>query len=106
MLYKKISELANCGTETIVLDLCCGTGTIGLCLARPVRHVHGIELSEDAVKDARFNAELNAIQNIDFHCGRAEKLVYNVLKKAIPKGQNADIVAILDPPRSGLRKYN
>ena len=62
VLYRTIQEF--CGPldqeSTTVLDLCCGTGTIGLSLASQVRRVVGIELNEDAVKDAIVNAKLNS----------------------------------------------
>lgn len=94
-------ELAACKPNTTVLDICCGTGTIGLCMARSVRRVIGLELNEDAIKDARFNAELNQITNIEFHCGRAEQLISQILNKL--GSEDGDVVAILDPPRNGLR---
>lgn len=45
--------------EVILFDVCCGTGTIGLTLASKVKRVVGIEMNEQAVKDAKRNAELN-----------------------------------------------
>ncbi|KAH9418179.1 tRNA methyltransferase 2 [Dermatophagoides pteronyssinus] len=102
LLYGKIVELADCGPETIVLDICCGTGTIGLCMAKRVKKVLGFELNEDAIEDARFNAKHNDIENVEFHCGRAEKLVGPVLDRISQKERDADFVAILDPPRNGL----
>ena len=66
VLYRTIQDF--CGAldqaSTTVLDLCCGTGTIGLSLASQVRHVVGIELNEDAVKDAIVNARLNSTSDL------------------------------------------
>ncbi|XP_046908357.1 tRNA (uracil-5-)-methyltransferase homolog A isoform X2 [Dermatophagoides farinae] len=102
LLYGKIVELASCGPETIVLDICCGTGTIGLSIAKRVKSVFGFELNEEAVEDARFNVKHNGIVNVEFHCGRAEKLVGPILDQISSKERDADFVAILDPPRNGL----
>ncbi|OTF82307.1 tRNA (uracil-5-)-methyltransferase-like protein [Euroglyphus maynei] len=102
LLYGKIIELADCGPETIVLDICCGTGTIGICMAKRVKKVLGFELNEDAVEDARFNAKHNNIDNVEFHCGRAEKLVGPILDRISSKERDSNFVAILDPPRNGL----
>lgn len=42
--------------ETVVLDVCCGVGTIGLCASRRCRKVLGIELVPEAVESAKANA--------------------------------------------------
>ena len=54
-------DLAKLGANTTVLDLCCGTGTIGLVMADKVREVVGIEVIQQAVEDARINAEINGM---------------------------------------------
>lgn len=99
-LYSIICEFANCNDQTVVLDICCGTGTIGICLARSVKKVIGIELNEDAINDAKFNAQNNQLTNMEFFCGRAETLIPQVLK--LLNSDIKDVVAILDPPRCGL----
>ena len=83
------------GTET-VLDLYCGIGTISLLLAGRSRQVIGVEYVEDAVVDARNNAEMNGISNVDFYAGDAG----TVLENLAGEGINFD-VAVLDPPRAG-----
>jgi len=85
--------------DTILLDICCGTGTIGLSLASRVKKVVGLELVESAVEDAKRNMALNKIKNAEFICGRAEATINGVLAKY---GQNSQVVGIVDPPRSGL----
>lgn len=80
------------GSEPVVLDLYCGTGTIGLCVADLAAHVHGIEVVKDAVLDANRNATINGIVNATYTCGRAEE----------SEIADAD-VAILDPPRAGCK---
>ncbi|XP_008793198.2 uncharacterized RNA methyltransferase BH0687 [Phoenix dactylifera] len=99
VLYKLIEDCAGLrgdGSE-IVLDLFCGTGTIGLTLAKRVRHVYGYEVVAEAISDARRNAELNDIHNATFVQGDLNKINDN-FGSDLPK---ADIV-ILDPNRPGL----
>ncbi|KAK2371331.1 zinc finger CCCH domain-containing protein [Trifolium repens] len=99
VLYKLIEECAGIrgdGSE-IVLDLFCGTGTIGLTLARSVKHVYGYEVVPQAIADARLNAELNGIQNATFVQGDLNKIDEN-FGKSFPK---PDIV-ISDPNRPGM----
>ena len=84
-----------------VLDLYCGTGTIGLCIADLASHVHGIEIVKDAVIDANRNATINGIVNATFTCGKAEELIPQWAAEGRKEAQ-ADI-AILDPPRAGCK---
>ncbi len=77
-----------------VMDLYCGTGSIGLFLSRFAEHVVGIEMQPDAVENARRNAVHNGITNIEFHLGD----VGTVLSEL---GLTTDVV-VVDPPRSGL----
>nr|KAF6468438.1 tRNA methyltransferase 2-like protein A [Rousettus aegyptiacus] len=97
-LYTVIQDWAHLDTESTVLDVCCGTGTIGLALARKVKRVVGIELCQAAVEDARVNACNNELSNVEFHCGRAEDLVPALVSRMVSQ----KLVAILDPPRAGL----
>nr|KYP58354.1 putative RNA methyltransferase PG-1095 [Cajanus cajan] len=99
VLYKLIEDCARVrgdGSE-IVLDLFCGTGTIGLTLARSVRHVYGYEVVPQAITDARLNAKINGIQNATFVQGDLNKIDEN-FGKNFPK---PDIV-ISDPNRPGM----
>ena len=83
--------------DDVLLDLYCGIGTIGLTCARSVRRVIGVEAVEDAVKDARNNAERNGIKNAEFYTADAADLL-EVLE-TLPERPTAVIV---DPPRKGL----
>ena len=78
-----------------VLDLYCGTGTIGIVIAPFVKQVTGVEQSEAAVKDAEKNKLRNSISNISFEAGSVEKWI----KHAENSRFNA---VILDPPRCGI----
>ncbi len=84
------------GTEK-VFDLYCGTGTIGLSLARDAREVWGLEISEEAVACAIENAELNGIANARFFAGNVGQTVEELVEEA-----GSPDVAIVDPPRAGL----
>ena len=101
VLYQTIRETAELDDKTILLDVCCGTGTIGIILSQYVKRVHGIEIVESAVEDAKRNAERNKIANISFHAGNAKSEVPRVVNN-IPKASDTRIVAIVDPPRSGV----
>jgi 23S rRNA (uracil-5-)-methyltransferase RumA len=99
VLYATVLRLAGLSTEKRcpqLLDLYCGTGTIGLCLAPFADRVVGVELNADAVANARQNAERNAIANATFHEGDAADILASQL------GDHHFDVAIVDPPRAGL----
>jgi len=112
VLYQKIGELAQVDAETNILDVCCGTGTIGLSLAKKCRRVFGVEIIDSAVEDAKKNAESNALTNTTFVSGKAEEMLSGLIeqiKKIEDETPNDDsppekIVAVLDPPRAGLHK--
>ncbi|XP_050234930.1 uncharacterized protein LOC126683139 [Mercurialis annua] len=99
VLYRLIEECADLrgdGSE-IVLDLFCGTGTIGLSLASRAKHVYGYEVVPQAISDARRNAELNGITNATFVQGDLNK-ISDDFGNNFPK---PDIV-ISDPNRPGM----
>ncbi|KAK2902457.1 tRNA (uracil-5-)-methyltransferase homolog A [Channa argus] len=98
VLYSAVGEWAQLDQHSTVLDVCCGTGTIGISLAKRVKKVIGIELCQEAVEDAKVNAKLNGLTNIEFHCGKAEDVLPNILSALV----SPNITAIVDPPRAGL----
>lgn len=98
VLYSTVGEWAQLNQDSTVLDVCCGTGTIGISLAKRVKKVIGIELCQEAVEDAKVNAELNGLSNVEFHCGKAEDIFPTVLNAVI----SPHVTAIVDPPRAGL----
>ncbi|XP_076354261.1 tRNA (uracil-5-)-methyltransferase homolog A isoform X5 [Tachypleus tridentatus] len=124
VLYSTVAEFANLTPTTTLLDICCGTGTIGLSLAKyhlnsssmahvtknwtlilmvgapkKVKKVIGLECSAEAIGNARMNAQINDIHNVDFVCGKAEDVIHEVIEKA----ESSNIVAVVDPPRAGLQ---
>lgn len=98
VLYSTVGEWAQLDQDSTVLDVCCGTGTIGISLAKRVRKVIGIELCQAAVEDAKVNAQINGLTNVEFHCGKAEDVFHNVLNALV----SPNVTAIVDPPRAGL----
>lgn len=99
VLYTKALEMAQLKPTDVLLDAYCGIGTIGLIAAKHVRQVIGVELNQDAVRDARKNAQLNSIANAAFYCADAGEFMLR--RKA--QGEPADVV-IMDPPRAGASK--
>lgn len=99
MLYRTIGKLSGVNSNTILLDICCGTGVIGLSLAKYTSQVLGIELVEQAVEDARWTAAFNGITNCEFYAGQAEKILPQLLKS---KENGQLIVAVVNPARAGL----
>lgn len=97
-LYDQVKLAAGLTGTELVLDLYCGTGTIGLWLAPFAREVRGIEMIPEAVEDARRNAERNGATNSSFHVGKAEVLMPKWAKQ---QGVRPDVV-VVDPPRTGL----
>lgn len=93
-LYLKTLEYANITNNDLVLDLYCGTGTIGLLASKNAKKVIGIELNKEAIKDANKNKKLNSVTNIQFYSGDVGKIL-------LKNNYNPDIV-IVDPPRAGL----
>ncbi|KAM6241721.1 tRNA (uracil-5-)-methyltransferase homolog A [Spheniscus humboldti] len=98
ILYTAIGEWAQLSQESTVLDICCGTGTIGISLAKKVKKVIGIELCQEAVQDAKVNAQINELNNTEFHCGKAEDIVPSLINILAPQ----NLITIVDPPRAGL----
>lgn len=95
-LYQKAAEFAALTGEETVLDLYCGTGTIGLSMAHKAKRVLGAEIVPEAIADAKRNAAQNGIKNAEFFCGDAKDAAARFRKE----GVTPDVV-ILDPPRKG-----
>lgn len=108
-LYDKIKEYSEIKMGDNVLDLYCGTGTIGIYLSVLARKVVGVESVQKAINDASDNAKINKIHNIEFTCADAEKFLRH--PKFSPGtqsyfGATTDKfnIIIVDPPRAGLSK--
>ena len=95
-LYGKALELAALTGKETVVDAYCGTGTIGLIASDKAGKVIGVELNQDAVKDARINAKRNNVSNIQFYQNDAGKFLVEMAS------QDARVdVVLMDPPRAG-----
>jgi tRNA (uracil-5-)-methyltransferase len=100
VLYVLIKDWVGVDLSTHVVDICCGTGTIGLSMAADAYKITGIEMVEQAVQDAQINAKLNGISNAQFLCGKAEEtLSWLVSNLDCERGK---VVGVVDPPRAGL----
>ncbi|MDR0420970.1 MAG: 23S rRNA (uracil(1939)-C(5))-methyltransferase RlmD [Prevotellaceae bacterium] len=97
-LYQKVFEFANANSSQIIYDLYTGTGTIALFLARHAKKVIGIEYIAEAIADAKHNAEINNIGNVNFYVGDMKDILTDDF---INQNGKANVV-ILDPPRAGI----
>ena len=97
-LYNIGVEAAKITSNDTVFDLYCGIGTISLFMAKYAKKVYGVEIVEQAIENAKENAILNNINNVDFIAGDTEVVLDDLInnKKIIPD------VVMVDPPRKGL----
>ncbi|NOJ69838.1 23S rRNA (uracil(1939)-C(5))-methyltransferase RlmD [Paenibacillus alvei] len=96
VLYEKAVEYASLTGNETVIDAYCGIGTISLFLAQRAKRVLGVEIVEEAIADARRNAELNGVTNAEFAVGAAE----DVIPRWKEQGVTPDVI-VVDPPRKG-----
>ena len=96
-LYSTALEYAGLTGDETVWDLYCGIGTISLFLAQKAKKVYGVEIVPQAIEDARENAKINGIENVEFFVGKAEE----VLPDQYEKNKIYADVIVVDPPRKG-----
>ncbi len=106
-LYRTALEFADLSGDEVVWDLYCGIGTISLFLAKKAKKVYGVEIVPEAIENAKENARLNGIENVEFSCGAAEEVVPQLVCEKVAgasaldgKTTMADVV-VVDPPRKG-----
>ncbi len=99
-LYSIARDFADCQGHEVLYDLYCGTGSIGIFLAKHVKKIIGVETVEDAVFDARVNAQKNALEQVCFFAGDVVKICDNAF---FAQHGQPDIV-IIDPPRAGCHQ--
>lgn len=97
-LYKIADEFAQIRPHDVVYDLYTGTGTIANFVARKAQKVIGIEYVQEAINDAKVNAQINNISNTFFYAGDMAK----VLDTAFVQANGHPDVVITDPPRAGM----
>lgn len=96
-LYQIVLDFAQLKSEDLVFDLYCGIGTISLLLARNAKKVYGIEIIPEATENAKTNAELNGLNNVEFISGKSE-----IVCEKLVKDQKVEAnVVVVDPPRKG-----
>ncbi len=101
LLYGKAAELAELDGKTTLVDLYCGTGTIGLSMARDAKRVFGVDIVNESIRCAEENAAANEIANARFLCadaGDAESIAKCLERENI---KLSDATVIIDPPRKG-----
>ncbi len=99
ILYKKALENSGITKNDIVIDAYCGVGTISIFASEFAKHVYGVELNKNAIKDAIVNQKINNINNITFIADDAT----NYITKLAKVRSHVDVV-IMDPPREGSTK--
>ena len=105
-LYSLALDYAGLTGKETVWDLYCGIGTISLFMAKKAKQVYGVEVIPQAIEDARENARINGIDNVQFYVGKAEEVLPAFYEKET-KGKPADEkmrhpdVIVVDPPRKG-----
>ncbi len=95
-LYRQAIRYANLTGRERVIDAYCGIGTIGITAAAGAKEVIGVELNNDAVRDAILNAKMNDIRNIRFYNNDAGEF----MRGMAAQHEKADVV-FMDPPRTG-----
>lgn len=106
-LYGLALQYAQLTGEETVWDLYCGIGTISLFLAKKAKQVFGVEVVPQAVLDARNNAKINGIRNVEFFEGKAEEVLPEFGRRYEEEHEgmkyHADVV-VVDPPRKGCEE--
>ena len=92
-IYDRVLKYINDGDR--VLDLYCGSGSIGIYVSSKCYSVFGVEINESAVRDANLNKEINGLDNVNFRCGNVDSII---------DGKYRCDTVIVDPPRGGLNK--
>ena len=96
VLYKTAIDFAKLTGGEKILDAYCGTGTIGICAAEKAGSLVGVEINEQAIADARINADLNGVINASFYAADAAKFMQSC-------DESFDVV-FTDPPRAGCSR--
>jgi tRNA (uracil-5-)-methyltransferase len=112
IVVDRVKEIATDPKQTLLFDVCCGTGTIGLtCLKEGVvGKLIGVDIAKPAIRDAKINAAKNGFSTEEsgsednnsvtrFIASPAEKVLAEQMK-AVP--ENTPVVAVVDPARDGL----
>lgn len=96
-MYKEVKNALALEKNETLIDAYCGVGTIGLFVADNTNKVRGMDITPDAISDAKLNAQINKRDNFKYEIGKAEEL--------IPRWKKEGFVGdalVVDPPRTGL----
>jgi 23S rRNA (uracil-5-)-methyltransferase RumA len=102
-LYNKALDYVFEGERSlnnkVVMDLFCGTGTIGQLLTQRTQEtkIIGVDIVEEAISDAKRNAKRNNIEGVEFYAADVGKFL-----KAYPDYEGKIDTIVLDPPRAGI----
>ena len=99
-LYKITRDFAGLTGNEVVYDFYTGTGTIAQFIAKNAKKVIGVESVPEAIEDAKLNAQLNNIKNVEFFAGDMK----NVFNNDFIKTHGVPDVIVTDPPRDGMHK--
>lgn len=99
-LYGLALSYAGLTGKEVVWDVYCGIGTISLFLAQNAKQVYGVEIVPQAIEDARTNAKLNQMENVEFFVGKAEEILPEKYRE---EKIYADVI-VVDPPRKGCEE--
>lgn len=106
-LYETALQYAGLTENETVWDVYCGIGTISLFLAQKAGKVYGVEIVPQAIEDAKKNAEINGMDNVEFYVGKAEEILpkfYADYAASHPGQQARADVIVVDPPRKGCEE--
>lgn len=99
ILYNKAIDFAELSGSERVIDAYCGIGTIGIVASKKAGEIIGCEVNPDAIRDAKVNAKINDIKNIQFICADAGEFMLSLKEQ----GERCDVL-FMDPPRAGSDK--
>ena len=99
VLYSKAVDYAELTRKEVVIDAYCGVGSLTLFLAKKAKMVYGVEVVAEAIANAKDNAKLNGVENVEFTIGLIERVLPNLMKRNMV----FDVV-VVDPPRSGCEE--
>lgn len=98
-LYANVKNFIDPKGNEKILDLYCGSGGIGLFIAKNIGKLVGVEVIKQAAENAAESAFLNGIKNAVYYCAKVEEILEEILEEIVD--EKFDIV-ILNPPRKGV----
>lgn len=87
--------------DVYILDICCGTGTLGIFLSDYCNQVYGFEINKHAINDCIFNSKYNNKKNTKYIEGPVEETINLVLPLV---DSTKKLIPIINPPKRGLYK--